>query len=255
MIRLDEILRSVLNEEVSQEDVISAIDNKQYVNIYYDDDINATDDEKFGRPVGNNPKGNRLIEPFALGVSKKGNLVLRAYQINPNTRRGTPKWKMMRLDRITSWKPMKKTFSLPPKDQGYSAEDYNEFGDRTMTKVIAQVHFDNNTLTSLDKVRSQSETLKNAPKVSSKNSSGVIPIGQQRKNNIFTSQPNSKKYDMWQRNFNDTQRGEEDKKNYWDAYDKAQEELNRNKINKTGPIDNDYDEEEVEDWEKDNFRY
>ncbi len=48
------------------------------------------------------PRGYRRVEPHACGVSKRGNDVVRVYQVSGPSRSGerVDFWKMMRLDRI-----------------------------------------------------------------------------------------------------------------------------------------------------------
>lgn len=239
-INLYEALQTVLNESVDQDKVIAAIENRNYVEInYVDEDSNAP--------------GSRLIEPYAYGYTKAGNPVLRAYQISGDSLRGKPKWKFFRLDRIVSWKPRKQTFNSPPPMHGYvNAEDYNENGDRSMSSVIAQVRFnDMSAETSLDSIRNQTNFLKTAPKVSS----GPVPFAsQQRKKNVYTSQPNSKRYQQYAKNIDDTA-NEIDRFNddIWakaDAERRAQDNakiastVDKPKAIKGGPVKADIDKEE-----------
>ena len=69
-----------------------------------------------------------------------------------------------------------------------------------------------------------------------------IPRGpiKQRKQNVYTSQPNSKKYDMIRKNIENTQ-NERNKTDYWADYDKAYQEMQ----NQSGPL-NYNDEKELE---------
>jgi hypothetical protein len=130
MLNLYEILQQVLVENAFPKDVIDAINNKYRVIINYSDGENSAPNK-------------RLIEPYAYGLSKAGNSVLRAYQYNGDTKRGIPKWKLFRLDRITSWQPTNQHFNISPNQNGWSAEDYNENGDGSMQTVLSQVKFDN----------------------------------------------------------------------------------------------------------------
>lgn len=191
-LNLYEILQKVLNESVGSKEVSNAITNHNFVEItYVDEDSNAP--------------GTRLIQPYAYGVSKANNDLLRAFQVQGDTLRGEPHWKTFRLDRITSWKPRKQTFNMPPPMQGYKTEDYNENGDRTMARVYIQAKFDNLNDT-LSAAKAKTDYLKSAPKISSKNSQGPVPnASQQWKKNVFTSQPNSKKYAQYAKNINDTE--------------------------------------------------
>lgn len=191
-LNLCEILHKVLNESVGSDDVANVIANHNYV------DINYVDDK--GRAIG-----RRLIQPYAYGLSMAGNEVLRAFQISGDSYRGKPKWKTFRLDRITSWIPRRQTFNVPPPMQGYNTEDYNSTGDRSMSRVFVQAKFDDldNTLSF---VKAQREFVKNAPKIASKNTQGPIPFAsQQRKKNVFTSQPNSNKYAQYAKNIKNTE--------------------------------------------------
>ena len=192
LLNLYEILQKVLNESVGSKEVTNAITNHNFVEItYVDEDSNAP--------------GTRLIQPYAYGVSKANNDLLRAFQIQGDTLRGEPKWKTFRLDRITSWKPRKQTFNMPPPMQGYETEEYNENGDRTMARVYIQAKFDNLKDT-LSRTKAKTEFIKSAPKISSKNTQGPIPnASQQWKKNVFTSQPNSEKYAQYAKNIKDTE--------------------------------------------------
>jgi len=239
-INLYEALQTVLNESVDSDKVISAIENRNYVEINYaDEDSNAT--------------GVRLIEPYAYGFTKAGNPVLRAFQISGDSLRGRPKWKFFRLDRIIAWRPRKQTFNTPPPIHGYAdAQNYNENGDNSMSNVVAQVKFDGMSAeTSLDSIRNQTNFLKTAPKISS----GPVPFAsQQRKKNVYTSQPNSKRYQQYAKNIDDTA-NEIDRFNddIWakaEAERRAQDDakiastVSKPKNVKSGPIKTDIDQEE-----------
>ena len=76
-----------------------------------------------------------------------------------------------------------------------------------MSIVYDQVRFDNidrdDTLSTL---RQQTQSISNAPKIVNKNRPGPIPYAsQQRKNSVFTSQPNSKRYAQYAKNVQDAQ--------------------------------------------------
>lgn len=129
MLNLYKILKNVLTESVTPNEVNAAIDDKVQVIINYNDEENRAPNK-------------RLIEPYAYGMTKGGNAVLRAYQYDGDTFRGKPKWKMFRLDRIQSWQPTEQHFNASPKERGWQAEDYNEQGDNSMTTVFNQVKFD-----------------------------------------------------------------------------------------------------------------
>ena len=232
---LYDIIKHIINEGVSGEEVLDAIHNKRYVRIKYDD----------GKPPmkgidKGNPKGSRVILPMAYGTTKAGNPVVRAFQWNGNSRRGAPKWKFFRLDRITSWKPFRKQYSAPPDDL------YNYTGDRGMGSFVDNAKFDFNTQGDIDVAR-QSDTM-TAPKVSVKNTQGPIAGGEQLRQSVYTSQPNSKKYAQVAKNIGQTPKKDDE---YWKLFDLADAERT---MNQKGPIKNDsYDNEyDVDDIDFDN---
>lgn len=190
-LNLYEILQKILDESVGSNEVSDVITNHNYVDITYSDELN-------------NAPGKRLIQPYAYGITTAGNECLRAFQIGGDTLRGEPKWKLFLLKRITSWHPRKQTFNIPPPMQGYNAPDYNKNGDGTMAKVILQAKFEGIDDT-LGAAREKTNFVQGAPKIASKNTQGPIPnASQQWKRNVFTSQPNSKKYAQWAKNIEDT---------------------------------------------------
>ena len=128
--KLLESLKSVINEIASIGDVQSAIKKKRVIMIYYD----GTD---------NGGKGYRLIEPVCLGYSKKGNLVLRAWETEgaswseKNEGNNLPGWRLFRLDKIFTFKDtLDKFYDVRP--------NYNPNGDRSMERVLVNAKFDNN---------------------------------------------------------------------------------------------------------------
>lgn len=140
----------------SVEAVSDAIDNKYYVRIRYDDE--QEDSFRFTK--------SRLIVPFALG-RKNGKLLLRAFPIQGSTRRGLGKWKTYRVDRITSWGPMRrKHFNLEPRDLGYDTQAYNPTSDGSMDSIITQVDFSRTEpLTDLEKMQMLHQNRMNGPTV------------------------------------------------------------------------------------------
>lgn len=236
-LNLSDILNKILNESVSNDAVNDVINNRNYVEITYSDEFDRA-------------PGRRLIQPYAYGMSKAGNPVLRAYQVSGGSFRGVPEWKFFRLDRITSWKPSKKQFNTPPPMQGYNAEDYNHNGDGSMTMVYNQVQF-NDLSDTLNVERSKTQDIKNAPKISTKNASGPIPYAsQQRKKNVFTSQPNSKKYDMYRKNIEDTEndfnRFDND---IWAKAEAEKEQQNRQMVQQSVPAPKTNDKGPIKDNE------
>jgi hypothetical protein len=125
----ENILRSILLEEVNQADVIDAIKKRHSVSITYDADNSS---------VGH---GQRIIQPVAYGKTKAGNLVIRAFQPLGDTKSRVPSWKTFRLDRINDWKPdNSKSFDEPPSNYGL----LNPNGDDAMAEVYLVADFGNN---------------------------------------------------------------------------------------------------------------
>ena len=61
-------LKNIISEAASISDVQDSIKNKKVIIIYYDGDDNGG-------------KGYRTIEPVCFGISKRGNRVLRAWEL------------------------------------------------------------------------------------------------------------------------------------------------------------------------------
>lgn len=238
---LHSIIGHLLNENASHDEVLDAIREKYYVRINYDD---GKEDN------GGNSKGVRIIQPVAIGTTKKGYPVVRAFQLNGNSRRGAPKWKFFRLDRIVSWRPMKNKKFFTPPDASYGK--YNTMGDKTMGTF-----FDNAKFSDLEDpllmARATTQNILHAPKVSTKNVSGPITANQQWKKNVYTSQPNSKKYADIAKNVDSTSNKMDD---YWADYEKALQQQSMQNTN-SGPIDNSYDENFYDvndvDFDENNF--
>ena len=213
---LADILSGILSEGVSEQDVLDAIKNRYYVRVRYDD----------GKSDGNTRKlGSRVIQPAAVGSTKKGNPVLRAFQLNGASKRGAPKWKFFLLDRISSWTPMKnKRFNSMP-------DGYNRNGDESMFPFKDNVKIDVGDGT-LDRIRAARGD--NSPKVSVRNVNGPVRADRQWKKNVFTSQPGSQKYSDIAKSLSDTVKGAD----YWSDYDKASNEADGNGIaqNNNGSI-------------------
>ena len=168
MLNLYNILKNILSEAVTPTEVNNAIDNKIQVIINYSDEENRA------------PK-KRLIEPYAYGMTKSGNAVLRAFQYDGDTFRGKPKWKLFRLDRIQSWQPTEQHFNAQPKERGWDAQPYNEQGDNSMSTVLNQVKFDYDT-TSNNPYKKGSDLYNIRKKTDNMSNSKPININQMQDN-------------------------------------------------------------------------
>lgn len=121
-------LKTLILEVASLGAVRDAISKKNKCIIYY---------------IGDEPggKGLREIEPVCLGYSKSGNLVLRAWDYEGAShtaykgKQPLPGWRLFRLDKITMFRPTEDNFEEP-------RPNYNFNGDRSMTKVLINVQFD-----------------------------------------------------------------------------------------------------------------
>lgn len=233
-ITLRDRIKPFLNEEIDSDSVLQSIRNKNKVRIKYDDQMEDN---------GGNAKGTRVIMPVAIGTTKKGYPVVRAWQEGGGSRRGVPKWKFFRLDRITSWQPFKnKKFYEAP-------NGYNPNGDRTMGTFIDNAKFDN-FISPLEreKMRYQNDVKVGQQKTNQQGPIQQPRITQQWKKNVYTSQPNSKKYGMIRKNVDATPKKDDD---FWKLFDLNDAEQTMTQ-NQQGPINNNsYDSDEVDFDEND----
>jgi hypothetical protein len=133
------ILRQVLNEAATPQQVTDAIKKRYEVKIKYGDN-----EQKGG--------GQRLIQPVAYGTMKgTGNPVIRAFQPFGDTKTKVPHWKMFRLDKIDDWKPLKnRHFDDPSKGQFAKGKftptgaegAFNPNGDNSMDQVFIVADFE-----------------------------------------------------------------------------------------------------------------
>lgn len=125
--KLSSILKNLIVESATIDQVQDAIKKKQVVIINYDGD----------EPGG---KGLREIEPVALGKSKKDNLVVRAWDQEGASHRGylgirpMPGWRMFKLEKILSWQPTGEIQETP-------RPGYNPNGDKDMISVIINAKY------------------------------------------------------------------------------------------------------------------
>ena len=143
-------LRHLLQEGVGQTGIVDAINNHEWIYLYYNGD----------NEEGKNATGYRTVRPYVLGTNKQGNTVLRAWQDNPKNswhfnnratrddsrqhdywsdREGDkPGWRLFNVDKISKIYPIGKKFNdengLPMIPPGY-----HEGSDKGMTSIIAYV--------------------------------------------------------------------------------------------------------------------
>jgi predicted DNA-binding transcriptional regulator YafY len=125
-------IKGLIIEAVATSPIVDAIKNKHVCELSYEDDAS----------IG---PGKRIIDPVALGTSKRGNKVLRAYQTEgPSLKVNKegiplPDWRLFRLDRMNYFNPVKgddsafKSFTEPPL--------YNPVGDKSMTRMDINAKF------------------------------------------------------------------------------------------------------------------
>jgi len=121
-------LQELILEATNRSQVEDAIERKQRIRIYY-------------RGEEGEISGYRNIEPYVLGLSKAGNPILRAWQINGVTDTETPMWKTFRLDKITDWRPYHNYFFKPISDRDGSVPQYRQNGDDSMITIYKQAQF------------------------------------------------------------------------------------------------------------------
>ena len=127
--KLYNIFSEIILEAIGKPEILSSLGSKQVVTIYYagDETINA---------------GYRDIEVYALGISKRGNPVIRAWQKRGVTDTEIPAWKLFRVDKIKSWRPKKgEFFRKPISDRKRNVPKFNPKGDKSMMRVDKIVKF------------------------------------------------------------------------------------------------------------------
>lgn len=145
------LTENTLNESVSGDEVIKAIDNRVGVLIKY-------------KGEDNQHTGVRYIEPYAYGLTTANNPAIRAYQYYGDTKRGVPAWKLLRLDRIESWKPTNDTFDLEPQARGWAAQAFNG-NDKLLPTIYKTVELDEEPVTDLEKLRAKTRRIKQGTNV------------------------------------------------------------------------------------------
>ncbi|MBC7749160.1 MAG: hypothetical protein H7Z76_11405 [Methylotenera sp.] len=86
-----------------KEQIIKAIENRNLLQFYYDENL-------------------RIVEPHTFGFSKKGNDILSAYQIDGKSDKGyVPDWKLFTISKILTLKTLERTFE--GEREGYNTDD------------------------------------------------------------------------------------------------------------------------------------
>lgn len=140
------ILTTLLTEArgMSADELCDAIDNKYRLNIKYDDEEEPEHTDF------------RTVEPYVYGLTKAGNACFRGFQWEGDTRRGVPKWKLFRLDRVLECQPLPGHFVVEPKFLRKGIPSYNDEGDKSMSVVFKQVQFgDNNNISQREEPQQQ----------------------------------------------------------------------------------------------------
>lgn len=121
MISFKQFLKESSNN--TEELIKKSIQNRNTILFYYEGDKNID-------------RGYRWVEPVAFGISKKGNKLLRAFQIkeHPSKSGHIPMWRLFRVDRISKISTSLKKFNRVRKG-------YNPDGDRGMSEVIINTKF------------------------------------------------------------------------------------------------------------------
>ena len=126
--KLYSILKQVILEAATRNEVEKAVVNHERVKIYYEGDETET-------------PGFRYIEPYVVGVSEAGNEILRAYQYAGVSDTDKTGWKTFRLDKMTDWDEMNDTFNSPISDRVTGIPKYNPNGDGKMIRIYKQAKF------------------------------------------------------------------------------------------------------------------
>ena len=130
--------KNLIVEVASVDEIVRTIKQRKRVIIYYDGD----------EPGG---KGLRIVEPVCYGYSKADNPVLRAWDVEGTSHwaylgeKPLPSWRMFRVDKIINYKPTLEDFNeVRP--------GYNPNGDKSMTRVIINAVFDQQSPISQDDI-------------------------------------------------------------------------------------------------------
>lgn len=124
--------KTILSEGASQKDIIKYIKEKRLINFRYDSPVPGQE---------SNEGYYRNCELYVLGVSKAGNLVVRAWQTNSSSSthpNELPGWRMFRLDGISEILPVNQKFDADVETLNRTRPKYNE-NDRDMVRIIISI--------------------------------------------------------------------------------------------------------------------
>lgn len=117
---------NILSENVTEDDIKHAIENKYYARIWYRNDEDS-------------PLIRRTVQIYLLGITKAGNMAIRAYDISgAGIGAGETGWKMYRLNRMEAIEPTNKKWYNPVSDNNAGVPNYEE-DDNEFTQIIAKV--------------------------------------------------------------------------------------------------------------------
>lgn len=122
------ILKGLIVEQFNQNDLIAAIENGQMIKFFYNSPSTK--------------KGWRIVEPLAIGDSKAGNTLLRAYDIGKsgNNRQNWRLYDLQYIEKLTihSFQEKQTKQNIPIKSNFAIRQGTNFQGDRSLTNVHKQ---------------------------------------------------------------------------------------------------------------------
>ena len=129
--KLYNVLKNIILES-NDSYIINSIKNRNLVTVYYNGDDNGG-------------KGLRVIEPYCLGVSKAGNKVLRAWEVEGASHTSAtgeqplPGWRLFRLDRMGN-------YSLDPRENFNTPKPQYNPNDKGMKSIMICAKFENENI-------------------------------------------------------------------------------------------------------------
>lgn len=109
--------KGLITEGVSEDEVIKAMDGQYNVKVMY-------------RGDGESTPQPRTIQVYVYGQLQSGDYGIRAYQVDGYSKKGKPHdWKILRLDRISSWTPTKMKWNKAVSDYNIETDDMSKGGN------------------------------------------------------------------------------------------------------------------------------